>query len=137
MWIILLGMANFLAYVAGYALVGPRGGDAMNGKVVRDASDPDLWRYKIGRGGNLYDVSRREWIYSAVHSISLWPTIAAMLLAMLTLAKDRIVSSLHATVVRGRTFMTLTAALITFVAAVMTVWFVLHTIKCLTNPGPV
>ncbi|NQU75037.1 MAG: hypothetical protein HQ546_01840 [Planctomycetes bacterium] len=135
LWVILLGLANFVAYVIGYAFIGENGGDAMNGKVVRDAANPGLWHYTIGRDGNLYEVGRVEWIYSAVHSISIWPTMGAVLLAMLTLAKDRIVSSMHSTLVRGRTFMTIIATLIGFIAVVMTVWFVLHMVKCLTNPA--
>lgn len=136
LWVILLGLGNYVGYVIGYAFVGPHGGDAMNGKVLRDSADPTRWHYQIGRDGDLYEVSRGAWVYSAVHSISVWPTMAAVLLAMLTLAKDRIVSAMRSTVVRGRTFMTIIATVIVFIALVMTAWFILHTIKCLTDPAP-
>ena len=131
LWIILLGLANFVAYVVGYVHIG---GDAMNGKVVRDPADRAVRRYLIGREGDLSEVSRGAWIYSAAHSISIWPTMAAILLSMLTLAKRRIVSAMHATVVRGRTILTIIATIIVLIASVMTVWFVLHMIRCLTRP---
>ena len=131
LWIILLGLTNFVAYVAGYLYIG---GDAMNGKVLRDRVDPTVWHYRIGREGDLSAVSRGAWVYSAAHSISIWPTMAAMLLAMLTLAKRRIVSAMHATVVRGRTVLTIIATIIVLIASVMTVWFALHMIRCLSDP---
>lgn len=132
--VIALGLANFGAYIVGYTRVGAGGGDAMNGKVVRDAADPGVRHYFVGREGNLYEVSPRQWIYSAVHSSSIWPTMAAVMLSMLTLAKDRITSAMRPTVIRGRTLLTLLAALITLMALVMTSWFVGHTVRCLAHP---
>ncbi len=131
LWVIVLGLANFVGYTIGYVAIG---GDAMNGKVRRDA-DPDAsWHYFISRDGEDVAISRGQWIYSAVHSISVWPTVGAVLLAMLTLAKERIVSSLRSTILHGRTVMTVLATLIAFISIVMTVWFVLHTIRHLTDP---
>jgi hypothetical protein len=130
--IILLGLVNYVGFVVGYVFIE---GDAMNGKVVCDPADTSHWHYLIGGDGELQEVGRATWIYSAVHSISIWPTMGAVLLAMLTLAKDRIVSAMHSTVMRGRTFMTIVATLIAFIAVVMTVWFVLHAIRQLTDPG--
>jgi hypothetical protein len=130
--IILLGLVNYVAFVVGYVFIG---GDAMNGKVQPDVAATSHWHYLVGRDGDLYEVGRGTWIYSAVHSISIWPTMGAVLLAMLTLAKDRIVSAMHSTVMRGRTFMTIVATLIAFIVAIMTVWFVLHAIRQLTSPG--
>jgi len=62
-------------------------------------------------------------VYSAIHSISIWPTFGAVMLAMLTLAKDRIVESMHAALVRGRAIITLLAIIIGIIAVVMTFSF--------------
>ena len=121
-WIILIGLANFLAYTVLYMFIG---GEAVSG-VIRDN----------GRGGHEYflkgpsqediPVSKGVYIYSGIHSISIWPTVAAIMLAMLTLAKERIVSSMRSTIVRGRTFITILATVITLTTAVITIWFVLQ-----------
>ena len=134
LWVIALGLANFAAYIIGYTYVGAGGGDAMNGKVIRDQANPQAWHYYVGRMGNLYEVGAGQWIYSAVHSISIFPTMAAVMLSMLTLAKDRIVSAVRPTVARGRMVLTLVAALIAMMAVAMTAYFVGHTIRCLTSP---
>ena len=133
-WVIVLGLANFAAYMVGYGFVGAAGGDAMNGRVVRDAADPGHIVYFIGRGGDLHEVGRGVWIYSAAHSISIWPTIGIMMLAMLTLAKDRLVASMRSTIVRGRTFIRLVAVLIVIFSAIMTRWFVLYAMEQLSDP---
>lgn len=125
-WVILIGLANFMAYTILYVFIG---GEAINGEVLLDAD-----------GGRIYllqsrqVVSRGTYIYSGVHSISIWITVAAVMLAMLTLAKDRIVSSMHSTVVRGRTFITILATVITFATSIITIWFILHFVRNLANP---
>ena len=134
LWVIAMGLANFAAYIIGYMYVGPGGGDAMNGKVIRDVANPQDWHYYVGRMGNLYEVDQGRWIYSAVHSSSIFPTMAAVMLAMLTLAKDRVVSAVRPTVTRGRMVLTLVAGLITMMAVAMTAYFVGHTIRCLSHP---
>jgi hypothetical protein len=53
---------------------------------------------------------------------------------MLTLAKDRIVSSMHRSVVRGRTFITILATVITLTTAMATVYFILIFTRNLTKP---
>lgn len=117
-WVILLGLANFFAYTLIYVFID---GEAVNG-CVRVGPDGETHYVLQSRT----EVSRAVFIYSGVHSISIWPTVAAVMLAMLTLAKDRIISSMHSTVVRGRTFITILATLIAFTAAIITVWFILQ-----------
>jgi predicted permease len=134
LWVIALGLANFAAYIVGYTYLGAGGGDAMNGKVIRDAANPAAWHYYLGRMGNLYEVRRPVWIYSAVHSSSIFPTMAAVMLSMLTLAKDRIISAVQPTVSRGRMVLTLLAGLITLMAVAMTAYFIGHTVRCLVHP---
>lgn len=130
-WIILLGLANFVAYTIGYVQIG---GDALNGDVRQDEEGRLHYFIHLRPGSERQEVSAGVWLYSAVHSISVWPTMGAVLLAMLTLAKDRIVSSLRSSIFRGRTYLTVVATLIVFITLVMTTWFVVLTARFLTAP---
>ena len=115
-WIIILGLANFLAYTVVYMSVG---GDAMNGYIRAETTDDlTVLHYYLVAKGEPIEVSRGVWIYSAVHSISIWITMGAVLLSMLTLAKDRIVSSMHSTIVRGRAMITILATIITMIVVI-------------------
>jgi hypothetical protein len=116
-WIIVIGLANFFAYTMLYMFLG---GEAVNGEVVVDEGGLLSYRLTDGR-----QVSRAEFLYSGIHSISIWPTVGAILLAMLTLAKENIVSAMRESVVRGRTFITVLATIIAFSTGIITVWFVL------------
>ena len=134
-YIIIVGLVNFLAYTIGYMQLG---GDAMNG-YVRQVVTPDKihhLHYFLVAKGIPYEVGRSVWIYSAVHSISVWVTVGAVLLAMLTLAKDRIVSSMRTSIVRGRTLITIVATVVTLMSLSITTWFLLHMIQQLGNPTP-
>ncbi|MCK4601834.1 MAG: hypothetical protein KAU28_05175 [Phycisphaerae bacterium] len=124
-WIILPGLANFLIYILLYVHFY---GEAVNGWL--ETSDGQI-RYFLQSGE---EVSRGVFIYSGIHSISIWPTVGAVMLAMLTLAKDRIVSSMHSTVVRGRTLITIVATIITLIVVIMMIWFTLHFTRRLANP---
>ena len=127
-WIIIIGLANFLAYTVAYDFIG---GEAVNGDVRAEAlSDGRMvLHYYLVDSGRKTRVERGVWIYSAVHSISIWITVGAVLLAMLTLAKDRIVSSMRRSIVRGRTFITILATIVTLISVVLTVRFALRTIE--------
>lgn len=131
--IIVLGLVNFLAYAIAYEFIS---GDAMNGfvRAEKAAHSPLIRHYWLSRNGQPIEVSRSIWVYSAVHSISIWVTVGAVLLAMLTLAKDRIVSSMRATVIRGRTMITVIATLITAICLVMTAHFILLMSRNLISP---
>ena len=124
-WIILIGLANFLAYTILYMFIG---GEAVNGSVQ---SVQDQTRYYLQ---SKEEVSRGVFIYSGIHSISIWITVAAIMLAMLTLAKERIVSSMRSAIVRGRTLITILATIITFTTAVITIWFILQFVNLLAHP---
>lgn len=125
-WLILIGLGNFLAYTIMYMFLG---GEAVNGWVRIGPEGQSVYYLTSGR-----PVSQGEFIYSGVHSITIWPTVAAVMLAMLTLAKDRIVSSMHSTVVHGRTFITVLATIIAFSLTVITIWFVLRFSHKLAHP---
>ncbi len=111
----MLGMANFLAYVLLYTYFG---GEAVNGKVVTDAAGQLSYYLQSGR-----DVSQAAFIYSGLHSISIWPTVAAIMLAMMTLAKERIVFSMRQSILHGRTFISILAVVIVLTTAVLTIHF--------------
>lgn len=125
-WIILIGLANFMAYTIFYVFLG---GEAVSGWVVLDQTGHRQFYLQSGQ-----QVSYAEFLYSGIHSISIWITVAAVMLAMLTLAKDRIVSSMHAAVVHGRTFITILATIIAFTVAIITIWFILQFASRLNNP---
>lgn len=127
-WVIMVGLANFMVYTVLYVFIG---GEAVNGYVFSSA-DGTL-RYQL-QSGEI--VSRAVFIYSGIHSITIWPTVGAILMAMLTLAKDRIVSSMRSSIVRGRTMITILATVITLIILVMMFWFILHFAGRMTHPRP-
>ena len=124
-WIIMLGLVNFLAYVILYWFFW---GEAVNGCV------------KLIDGQNHYflqsgkEVSRGVFIYSGIHSISIAPTVGAIMLAMLTLAKERVVSSMRSTIVRGRTLITILATIITMIVVVWAIWFTIQFFDRISHP---
>ena len=131
-WIIILGLANFVAYTVGWAAIG---GDAMNGYVRSEAGSPEVRHYFLVRhGAAVFEVGRTEWVYSAVHSISMPLTVGAIVLSMLTLAKDRLIASMHSTIVRGRAFITVLAIVIALLVLVIGAYFAWYTVAQLTSP---
>jgi hypothetical protein len=119
LWVIVIGMANFLAYTIGYTVVG---GESVRGKVYED---PATGRrtYELDNGQRVH---RDTFIYMGIHSIVLWLSVAAVMLAMLTLAKDRIADSMQSAAMRGRTFCTVLAVVIGIFIGGMTFQFI-HT----------
>ena len=132
-WVILLGLINFGVFTVVYTFIG---GEAVHGDVQRDAAG-ELHYLLRGYDQDVVEVSRATFIYSAVHSITIWPTVGAVMLAMLTLAKDRIVSAMHSTVVRGRTFITIMATIIVIFLVFTTVLFIARFLHKLASPSPV
>lgn len=124
----MVGLANFMVFTVLYVFIG---GDAINGFVNQAADGSLTYELQPDRF-----VSRGLFIYSGIHSITIWPTVGAVLLAMLTLAKDRIVSSMRSSIVRGRTLITILATVITLIILVMTFWFILHFTERLAHPRP-
>ncbi|RPI59196.1 MAG: hypothetical protein EHM48_09255 [Planctomycetaceae bacterium] len=116
-WIILIGLANFVAYTVIYMFIG---GEALSGWVDVLPSGQHIYYLRSNTDKFSCEVSLFTFIYSGIHSCSIFLTVAAVMLAMLTLAKDRIISSMHSTVVRGRTFITILATIITFGTIIVT-----------------
>ena len=131
-WVISLGLVNFLAFTLIYMYIG---GEAVNGRVEVQGNKI---RYYIVTPSQLkHPVSNGVFWYSGIHSISIWPTVGAVMLAMLTLAKDRLIDSMHSTVVRGRTFLTILATIITLIVVLCTLWGGLAFFSRLSHPTEV
>ncbi len=107
----MIGLTNFLLYGVGYVYVW---GEAVHGRIVIDEGTKHYFLH-LGQ-----EVSRMVFLYSGVHSISIWPTVMAVMLAMLTLAKDRITASMHSAVVRRQVLMTVFAIIIMLVTGLLT-----------------
>lgn len=130
-WLIGLGLANYLAFGITYTWLE---GDAKNGQIqVADPPACPQATYYVaghfiqhGMAGKLHQVTRNQWIYSYIHSISLWSTHAVILLSMLTLAKPHIIATMRSDRVQGTTFVTVAATLIAVIFGAATVWFVLE-----------
>lgn len=128
-WVIILGMVNFLAYAVAYAVVG---GESVRGKVYED---PQTGRrvYYLDSGK---EVGHDAFLYMGIHSITIWVTVAAIMLSMLTLAKDRVADSMQSAAMRGRTFCTVMAVLIGFCTAGLTFLYVREFIEHFEHPLP-
>ena len=118
--IILAGLCNFIAYTIGYSIVG---GESIHGKIVLDSeADSGLAYYLAGEEETI--VERSSFIYIGIHSISIWPTVAAIILSLLTLARDRIADSMRSSMMKGRSFCTTMAVLVAIGMAGMTTLFI-------------
>jgi hypothetical protein len=131
-WLIFGGLLNFLAYTIIYAQLG---GDAKNGGngVYLDPAGQKQAGYHIrghfihGVGGQTKGVSKWVWVYSYVHSISLWPTIAAMVIAMLVLARPHIIATMsEGTWIRGPTYIAIVMTVTALLCAAMTALFTMQ-----------
>lgn len=131
-WLIGIGLANYIVYGVTYAWLE---GDAKNG-LVQVTVSPEGARQvayyvaghfiRHGAAGKLHEVTRGQWIYSYVHSISLWGTHATILLAMLTLSRPHILATMRSTRVGGGAFVAVAATLIVVIFGAATTWFVLE-----------
>ncbi len=138
-WLIFVGLMNFVAYTFVYAELG---GDARNGgveikrtadnKPLLDADGSPQKIYYIkghfirgGTAGERSDVSRWVWMYSYLHSISIWPTQGMLMICMLILAQPHIIATMREnSVMQGTTFVSVAITLIAVVYTAMSVWFV-------------
>lgn len=127
-WLILIGLVNFLSYTIVYAYIN---GDAANGHIADG-------KYYVGghyitSEGREHEVSRAVWIYSYAHSITIWPTIAMILLAMLTLARPLILAAYGDSNVSGATIVGVIATLALVVLGFLTVFFTIDFIRNLLH----
>lgn len=131
LWIIVLGIGNFILYAVIYAYLG---GDAPNG-AVHDGNyhlrGHFFWRLT---GQPTGPVSREVWLYSFIHSITIWPTIAAVLVSMLVLARPHIIATMKAgSWIGGQTFVTIFITVIILVTSASTLFFVLNFARALST----
>jgi hypothetical protein len=132
-WLIILGLSNFIIYAVVYAIIG---GDAPNG-YIRDGLYYVRGHFVHRTIGYEQDVPKWVWVYSYLHSISIWPSIAAVLLAMLVLARPHILATYQHGVMKGTTLITVLVTLIVFVTGVIMVTFVVDFVHILWFPnGP-
>ncbi len=134
-WLIFGGLLNFLVYTIVYAQLG---GDAKNGghgAYVNERGEEQTGYYIRGHfihgvGGQAKGVPAWVWVYSYLHSISLWPTQAAMVISMLILARPHIIATMREnTWIRGTTFITVVITLTAVLCSALTIWFTMQFIS--------
>ena len=128
--IIAIGALNFLVYTVMYAALG---GDAHNGeaRLVETADGAPRAAYYV-RGhfirtldGQEAEVSRRVWVYSYLHSMSVFVTSGAMIISMLVLARPHILATMRDGWVSGQTFVIAfgtVVVLVTVIAVFVFAW---------------
>jgi hypothetical protein len=134
LWIIILGVANFVSYSIVYGYIG---GDAKNGEI-RDGRyfvRGHFIHYRAFPEGDETEVSRRMWIYSYLHSITILPTAAAIVISTLIMTRSHIISTMREGFVSGQALITLFAAVMILIAGVVTIWFIFDFISSLTTAG--
>ncbi|MCK6456176.1 MAG: hypothetical protein L6Q92_06555 [Phycisphaerae bacterium] len=127
--LILLGLANFLSYTVVYAYIK---GDAANGRIEDGRYYVRGHFIRLGEGQER-EVSRWVWIYSYAHSISIWPSVACILLPMLVLARPLIIATYSEGILRGTTLVGVIATLIAVVTGLLTAFFSIDFIRTLSH----
>ncbi|MFQ5807104.1 MAG: hypothetical protein ACE5I3_11710 [Phycisphaerae bacterium] len=120
--IIAIGALNFLIYTVMYAALG---GDAHNGEArIVERPDGTTQAVYYVRGhfirsldGQAAQVSRRVWIYSYLHSMSVFVTSAAMIISMLVLARPHILATMRDGWISGQTFVTAFGTLVILITS--------------------
>jgi hypothetical protein len=138
-WIIALGLLNFLIYTVTYAALG---GDAHNGYIKRLTRPDGAAAYSfIVRGhfvrtpeGLESEVSRKVWIYSYLHSITVPLTSGALIISMLVLARPHILATMRGGLISGQTFVTSFGTIVILATLVVTVLFTTHFVAQLWTP---
>ncbi len=123
LWIIAVGLTNFIAYAVSYGFLG---GDAHNGEIREGKYYLRGHFIRHGATGAERTVSREVWVYSYIHSISIWPSIAAVLICNMILARPHIIATMKEGFISGPTFVTIVITLLTFLTLVATLAFTLQ-----------
>lgn len=134
-WIILLGLFNFAAYTIVYAELG---GDARNGYIGSGPNGERTYyvagHFIHGTQGEYAPVAPWVWVYSYVHSITLWPTQAAILICLLVLARPHIIATMkESSIMQGQTFVAACATTILLLSGALTAWFLIGFIRELSE----
>ncbi len=129
-WIIAIGIANFVAYTVSYWYVG---GDAHNGEI-REGVYYVRGHFLHGAAGAERPVSRGLWLYSYLHSISIWPSIAAVLICNMILARPHIIATMkESSIMQGQTFVAVCSTTILLLSGALTAWFLIGFIRELSE----
>jgi len=123
-WIMTIGLSNFLIYAVAYAIIG---GDAPNGYIKRQDGQSTYYvrGHFVHRAiGYEQDVPRWVWFYSYIHSILIWPSIAAVLLSMLVLARPHIMATYSDGTIRGSTLVTVLMTVIVIMTTFVMILFI-------------
>lgn len=140
-WIIIGGIINFVLFGVIYFVLG---GDARNGYagqvVVSDQEHTgDLgdvnYYVRMKQDGQPTEVAWGWFLYSHIHGVTLWITHAAILLAMLTLAKDHIISVLNESY--GRFLIHAFVVIVILMVTALTIIWLLDFRHTRKNPVPV
>lgn len=132
LWIIILGLSNFVSYTVMYWYLQ---GDAKNGAVI-EGSYYVRGHFIHGTTGEKSQVGRGLWVYSYIHSISIWPTVGAVLVAMFILARPHIIATMGTDAwISGRTFITVCITVIVLITGASTLYFILSFINALVIIG--
>lgn len=136
LWLIILGLSNFILYAIVYAIIG---GDAPNG-YIENATGGAVYYVRghfVHRAvGYEQDVPRWVWIYSYLHSISIWPSIAAVLLAMMVLARPHIMATYQNGMMSGTTLVTVMATVIVLVTSAIMLMFIVDFFRRIYAAAP-
>ncbi len=129
LWIIFLGMVNFVVYTITYSYIG---GDAKNGEIKNGKYYVRGHFLRFPEGRNT-EVSREVWIYSYLHSISIWPTVAAVIISTLILARPHIIATMQDTIISGQTFIMIFITVVILLAGTITLRFVFDFVRELSG----
>lgn len=127
-WIVGLGLFNFVVYTAMYTYIG---GDARNGWVKAGR----CWvrgHFLHGTQGHASEVSLGVWVYSYLHSVSIWPTIGLVLCSVLVLARPHIIATMQEdNLIRGQSFVTVAMTVIALLTGAATIIFLIDFMRAL------
>ncbi len=109
------------------------GGDAKNGWINEGQCFLRGHFLRLGAEGHATQVSRPVWIYSYIHSISIWPTIGAVLCCMLLLARPHIIATMQEdSLIRGQSFVTAAMTIIVIITGASMIYFVTGFVQALS-----
>ena len=133
LWIIFLGLANFAVYTFFYWYFQ---GDARNGFIRSHGENVEYFlrgHFIRTRDGKISaPVSRAVWLYSFIHSISIWPTIGAVLISVFILARPHIIATIKSdSMITGRGFVNVCMVLVIVVVLVSTAMFIFNLCQAL------
>lgn len=130
-WVIGLGLLNFVLYTISYAYIG---GDAGNGRIENGKYYVRGHFLRYAKEGLASEVSRGVWIYSYVHSITIWPTIGLVLCSMLLLARPHIIATMQEdSLIRGQSFVTASMTAIILLTGAATSYFLMSFFNALAQ----